>query len=114
MHTGNIFGSIQFLTCFLVTSFTVAASYLASRPGTQRYTFGLERAESFAALISMILLVFLSIGLMWGAIHRLINIRSSDTVVDGRAMAVVGTIALFTNGILIYVLGEEGPDICSR
>lgn len=86
----------------------IAASYLASRPGTQRYTFGLERAESFAALISMILLVFLSIGLMWGAIHRLINIRSSDTVVDGRAMAVVGTIALFTNGILIYVLGEEG------
>ena len=56
----------------------------------------------------MLLLVLLSIGLMWGAIYRLINIGSSTIFVDGRAMAIVGTIALFTNGILIYVLGEEG------
>mmetsp|Transcript_56903 Transcript_56903/g.138543 ORF Transcript_56903/g.138543 Transcript_56903/m.138543 type:complete len:485 (-) Transcript_56903:1767-3221(-) len=83
----------------------IAASYLASLPATQHHTYGLKRSESLAALFSMISLVFVSIGLGYAAIVRLIE--PPEDGVDGFVMSLIAFIGVLVNVVLAFVLGEH-------
>ena len=87
----------------------VAASYLADLPASEWHTYGLKRAESLAALLSMLSLVFVSLGLAYEAIVRLINTFGNGVVdenIDGPLMSLVAGIGVMVNIVLAFVLGE--------
>jgi zinc transporter 2 len=83
----------------------IAASYLASMPATRQHTFGLKRTESLAALFSMVSLAFVSVGLGYEAIHRLME--PSEELVQGKIMSGVASIGVLVNIALAIVLGED-------
>merc|ERR1719463_313124 len=83
----------------------IAASHLASLPATPRYTYGLKRTESLAALFSVTSLVFVSIGLSYKAIERLV--KPFDEGVDGKLMTSIAGIGVAVNVALALVLGED-------
>ncbi|KAG7349478.1 cation efflux protein [Nitzschia inconspicua] len=83
----------------------IAASYLASLPATPQHTFGLKRSESLAALFSMVSLAFVSAGLAYEAIRRLIE--PPEQGVDGTIMTMIAGIGVLVNLILAWVLGEN-------
>lgn len=83
----------------------IAASYLASMPATRQHTFGLKRSESLAALFSMVSLAFVSIGLGYEAVHRLMD--PPDELVEGKIMSGIASIGVLVNIALAIVLGEN-------
>ena len=85
--------------------YKVAAGYLASLPATRQHTFGLKRSESLAALFSMLSLAFVSIGLAYEAVRRLLHPPSDQ--VDGPLMSSIAAIGVFVNVVLAYVLGGD-------
>ena len=89
-----------------IASFAVAiaASYLASLPATVNHTYGLKRTESLAALFSMVTLAFVSVGLSFEAVQRLINPPEN---IDGQMMSIVAGIGVAVNVALAFVLGEN-------
>uniref|UniRef100_A0A7S4ADL9 Cation efflux protein transmembrane domain-containing protein n=2 Tax=Pseudo-nitzschia australis TaxID=44445 RepID=A0A7S4ADL9_9STRA len=90
-----------------LTSFAVAiaASYLASLPATATHTYGLKRTESLAALFSMTSLAFVSVGLAYEAIQRMI--QPPEEGVDGNLMTLIAGIGVVVNVALALVLGEN-------
>jgi zinc transporter 2 len=88
-----------------LASFGVAiiAAHLASLPTTEMHTFGLKRAESLAALLSMISLALVSIALAVEAIRRLLTPHP----VDGKLMTGIAAIGVMVNVALALVLGVE-------
>jgi len=89
-----------------LASFGVAivAARLASLPATDQHTFGLKRAESLAALLSMLSLAVVSIMLALEAIRRLYENKG---VVDGKGMSLIAGIGVLVNVALAFVLGVE-------
>lgn len=83
----------------------IAASYLASMPATRQHTFGLKRSESLAALFSMVSLAFVSIGLGYEAVNRLVY--PPEELVQGKIMSGVASIGVLVNIALAAVLGEN-------
>jgi zinc transporter 2 len=83
----------------------IAASYLASKPATRQHTFGLRRTESLAALFSMVSLAFVSVGLGYEAICRLIN--PPEELVEGKIMSGIASIGVMVNIALAAILGEH-------
>jgi zinc transporter 2 len=88
-----------------VVALIVGASHLASLPATQQHTFGLKRTESLAALFSMLSLAFVSIGLAYEAVRRLLN--PAEDIIDGPLMSGIATVGVIVNVILAFVLGED-------
>jgi zinc transporter 2 len=82
----------------------IAASYLASLPATVNHTYGLKRTESLAALFSMTSLAFVSVGLAYTAVIRVINPPEG---VDGKVMSIIAGIGVVVNVALAFVLGEH-------
>jgi len=95
----------KWISLFRKLYYTVAASYLASLPATRQHTYGLKRVESLAALLSMISLAFVSIGLAYEAIKRLVEPPEKKT--DGKLMSGIATIGVFVNIILAIVLRDN-------
>ena len=95
------------LAGFLVA---LGASHLASLPATPQHTYGLQRTESLAALLSMLSLAYVSLWLAWEAAHRLYTLlyHSEDILaVNGGLMSVIATIGVLVNVVLAIVLGEH-------
>mmetsp|Transcript_28325 Transcript_28325/g.77761 ORF Transcript_28325/g.77761 Transcript_28325/m.77761 type:complete len:487 (+) Transcript_28325:39-1499(+) len=86
----------------------IAAAYLASMPATDRHTFGLKRAESLAALLSMLSLALVSLYLAVEAIRRMVKYCNGTAApVDGKLMSGVAFIGVLVNIALAFVLGVE-------
>lgn len=83
----------------------IAASYLASMPATREHTYGLKRTESLAALFSMVSLAFVSVGLGYEAVNRLID--PPEELVQGKVMSGIASIGVLVNIALAVVLGED-------
>jgi solute carrier family 30 (zinc transporter), member 2 len=102
----HFFDTCSHDSSFLLFCFSpVAASYLASLPATAQHTFGLKRSESLAALFSMVSLAFVSVGLAYEAVRRLIE--PPEQGVDGTIMTLIAGIGVLVNLILAWVLGEH-------
>jgi cobalt-zinc-cadmium efflux system protein len=80
----------------------IAAAWAASRPVRGRRTFGLGRAEIFAAFVNGIALVAVAIVVFAEAISRL----GDAPDVDGAGIAAVGAFGLAGNGVATWILAR--------
>jgi cobalt-zinc-cadmium efflux system protein len=80
----------------------IAAAWAAARPARGRRTFGLRRAEIFAALANGVLLLVVAAWVFIEAISRL----SDSPDVDGIGLAAVGAFGLFGNAVATLVLAR--------
>ena len=80
----------------------IAAAWAASRPARGRRTFGLRRAEIFAAFANGVVLVAVAVWVFAEAISRL----SDAPDVDGAGIAAVGAFGLVGNAVATLVLAR--------
>jgi cobalt-zinc-cadmium efflux system protein len=80
----------------------LGASYLASRPGGPRSTFGLHRAEVLAALVNAVVLLAVCGYLLYAGISRL----SSPEHVDAGPMVAFAVVGLVANAVSMGVLSR--------
>jgi cobalt-zinc-cadmium efflux system protein len=80
----------------------MAAAWAASRPAHGRRTFGLRRAEIFAALANGVFLIAVAVWVFVEAISRL----SDAPDVDGAGIAAVGAFGLIGNAVATLVLAR--------
>ena len=81
------------------------ANFLAQRPPSQRYTYGLRRSSILAALINSIILLVAMGGIAWEAIKRFTN----PTSIAGTTIiwvAIIG-VAINTATALLFVSGRK-------
>jgi len=88
-----------------------AATVLASRPATDRHSWGLHRSEILAALINGVALILVSAGIFVEAVRRLMH----PTDVHTGGMLVIALIGLVANAIVARQLhGHDGEDLNMR
>jgi len=94
-----------------IASFLVSlvALYLAQKKATSTLTFGYQRAEIVGAIISIMIIWFLTGILVWEAILRMQGIlnRTRSSMVDGKLMFGIALFGLFSNLCLLLVLGHD-------
>lgn len=82
----------------------LVATIVATRPATDRQTFGYRRVEVFGALINGIILVVVAISVAIGGIGRLISGEQGE--VHSVPMLVVASIGLVANFVALLVLRQ--------
>lgn len=88
-----------------------AATVLATRPASDRHSWGLHRSEILAALINGVALILVSAGIFVEAVRRLLH--PSDVHTGG--MFVIALIGLVVNAIVARLLhGHAGEDLNMR
>lgn len=82
------------------------ASYLAGRPPTKRYTYGLRRSSILAALLNAIILLLAMGGIAWEALRRF----NDPSPVAGTTIIVVAAIGVVINTAtaLLFMSGRQG------
>lgn len=82
------------------------AGALAAKPPSGRFTFGYRKSTILAALVSGLLLVFATGGIVWEAINRLLH----PSPVEGGWVIVVALFGVFINGIsaLLFAKSRKG------
>ena len=85
------------------------ASWLARRPPSLRYTWGLRRATIYAALANAVLLLLACGGIAWEAVHRL---RAPETVA-GPVVIAVAAIGVVINTLtaLLFLRGQDDANV---
>ncbi len=101
---GHVFGDVLALVLAL------AAFRLSLRPPTKEHTFGMHRAEVFAALINAVLLGGVSALIFLAAYDRFF----SPSEVRGGWMLVIATLGLVANAVVLIRLGGHSDDINLR
>jgi len=86
---------------------SLLAVLFATRPATQRRTFGYARAEILAAMINAVILLGISAFIITEAIRRLI---SPPTVVESPLLVIFGVIALAANATSLLILRRGQAD----
>ncbi|KAF0713437.1 Aste57867_4338 [Aphanomyces stellatus] len=97
---------------FLLSLF---ALYLSKYPPSSAMPFGYKRAEVLGALASIVVIWMLTLGLVWAAIQRIIELlqtpHDDDGVVvvaqvNGKVMFIVASMGLVVNIALMKILGH--------
>ncbi len=88
------------LTDAAAVTVALLASYVASRPSTDRRTFGYHRAEILAALLNAVVLLVLCLYLFYEATRRL----REPVGVDGGPMLAFAVAGLLANAVSLSVL----------
>jgi len=85
------------------------ASWLARRPPSLRYTWGLRRATIYAALANAVLLLLACGGIAWEAVHRL---REPEAVA-GPVVIAVAAIGVVINTLtaLLFLRGQDDANV---
>lgn len=85
------------------------ASWLARRPPSRRYTWGLRRSTIYAALANAVLLLVACGVIVWEAIHRL----ASPERIAGPIVIVVATIGVVINTLtaLLFARGHADANV---
>jgi cobalt-zinc-cadmium efflux system protein len=85
------------------------ASWLARRPPSRRYTWGLRRATIYAALANAVVLLLACGGIVWEAVHRL---RAPEPVAGPIviAMAAIGVV-INTLTALLFLRGQDDANV---
>jgi cobalt-zinc-cadmium efflux system protein len=79
---------------------SLLAAYVATRPATDRRTFGYARAEILAATVNALVLLGMAVFIIVEAARRL----ASPTPVDAGVMVIFGVVALAGNAISLLLL----------
>ncbi len=101
---GHVFGDVLALALALV------AFRLSQRGPTREHTFGLHRAEVFAALINSLLLGLIALTIFFRAYDRLF----AHTEIKSGWMLAIGLVGLLVNVIVLTRLSGHGGDINLR
>ncbi|MEM8808690.1 MAG: cation diffusion facilitator family transporter [Cyanobacteria bacterium P01_G01_bin.38] len=80
-------------------------SYLAQRPPTQRYTYGLRRSSILAALLNSLILLVAMGGIAWEALRRF-NQASPPSGITIMVVAGIG-VAINTATALLFMSGRQ-------
>lgn len=85
------------------------ADYLARRPPTRKYTWGLRRSTIYAAFLNAVLLLVACGGILWEAWHRF----TEPQPVAGPTMIVVALIGVVINTLtaLLFIRGHHDANI---
>jgi cobalt-zinc-cadmium efflux system protein len=85
------------------------ASWLARKPPSRRYTWGLRRSTIYAALANAVLLLVACGGIVWEAVHRL---RSPEPVA-GPVVIVVAAIGVVINTLtaILFLRGHGDANV---
>jgi len=85
------------------------ASWLARRPPSRRYTWGLRRSTIYAALANAVLLLVACGGIAWEAVHRL----QSPEPVAGPIVIAVASLGVVINTItaLLFLKGHSDANV---
>lgn len=86
---------------------SLAAMLIALRPVSKAHTFGLHRAEVFAALFNGIMLVLISAGLLWEAYSRILHPEQVRVV----GMLVIAALGMVANGVIAARLRGHSHDL---
>lgn len=80
-------------------------NFLAQRPPTQRYTYGLRRSSILAALLNALTLLLVMGGIAWEAISRLFN----PTPIPGMTIMMVALVGVIINTAtaLLFMSGRD-------
>jgi cobalt-zinc-cadmium efflux system protein len=81
---------------------SLLAAFVASRPATDKRTFGYARAEILAAMANAVLLLAMAAFILYEAIQRLI----SPSAVSSGLLIVFGVIALAANAVSLLLLRQ--------
>ncbi|CUR54850.1 putative cation efflux protein [metagenome] len=81
----------------------LAASYLATRPATDRSTFGWHRAEILAAAVNALVLLGVCVFLGIAGVRRLLH----PGTVDAAPMVAFALVGLVANGVSLAVLNRS-------
>ena len=79
---------------------SLLAAYMATRPATDRRTFGYARAEILAATVNALVLLGMAVFIIVEAARRL----ASPPAVDADIMVIFGLVALAGNGVSLLLL----------
>ncbi len=101
---GHVFGDVFALVLALM------AFRLSQRAPTREHTFGMHRAEVFAALINSLLLGLIALTIFFRAYDRLF----APTEIKSGWMLVIGLVGLLVNVIVLTRLSGHGGDINLR
>jgi cobalt-zinc-cadmium efflux system protein len=85
------------------------AAWLARRPPSRRYTWGLRRSTIYAALANAVLLLVACGGIAWEAVHRL----QSPAAVAGPIVVAVAAIGVVINTLtaLLFLRGHGDANV---
>jgi cobalt-zinc-cadmium efflux system protein len=83
------------------------ADWLARRPPSRRYTWGLGRVTIYAAFANAVLLLAACGGILWEAWHRL----ASPPEVGGLTVVVVAAIGVVVNTALLFMRGQSDANV---
>ena len=85
------------------------ASWLARRPPSRRYTWGLRRSTIYAALANAVLLLVACGGIAWEAVHRL----QSPEPVAGPIVIAVASLGVVINTLtaLLFLKGHSDANV---
>lgn len=85
------------------------AAWLARRPPSPRYTWGLRRATIYAALANAVLLLTACGAILWEALHRL---RDSEPVAAPTVIAVAAVgVVVNTLTALLFIRGQRDANV---
>src|SRR4051794_25843088 len=95
--------AVHMFTDVAALAVALLAIVLATRPSTERHTFGLERAEVLGALVNGLALLAASSWIVVEGVHRL----RSPTDVDGQGVVVIAAIGIVINVMSAVVLSRS-------
>jgi cation diffusion facilitator family transporter len=94
--------ALHLLTDVLALGVSLLAMRLAVRPSTARFTYGLRRAEPVAAIVSALLVLATTVGIVVEAAEAL----RAQTPPKAGVMFVVAAMALLVNGLSVWLLHD--------
>lgn len=93
------------LTDFASFMISLFAIWLSSRPATRKMSFGWYRAEVIGALLSVLMIWFVTGLLVYLAIERL---RTKEFEIDSQVMVITASAGLLVNIIMAVALNVDG------
>lgn len=84
-----------------------AAFKLSSKLPSQAFTFGFKSSTILATVLSSVLLLVATGGILWESIQKLLY----PSAVEGKTVIIVALIGVFINGISAYLLSKGNKDL---
>jgi cobalt-zinc-cadmium efflux system protein len=81
---------------------------IASRPASQRHTYGYRRTEVFGALLNGLLLLVVAVGVGYQGVQRLIHPAGVEILAG--PMLVVATVGLVANAVSMIILRSSAKE----
>lgn len=94
--------AVHMFTDAAALTIALIATAVASRPATERNTFGFQRAEVLGALVNAVILIVLSVWVAVEGVTRLVD--PGDVEVEGGFMLAVAIVGLIANAVAMWLL----------